>query len=85
MHVNYPFLNLVAGLSGVRSGLMFLSCLAMFTTLVFSGIGIVMPKTTCDMKPNNDTQAAKEAVSIPDLLDPNASVNDTNMMDMLSI
>ena len=85
-----PFLNLVAELSGVRSGLMFLSCLAMLTTFVFAGIGIVMPKTISCMKPNNDTHAAKEAFSIPDgiasgMLDPNASVNDTNMMDILSM
>ena len=81
------FLNLVAELSGVRSGLMFLSCLAMFTALVFTGIGIVMPKTISDI---NETHAATEAFNIPDgndsdLLDPNASVNDTNMMNILSM
>ena len=84
------FLDLVADLSGVRSGLMFLSCLAMLTILVFTGIGIVMPKTISDMKLNNETYAAKEAFNIPDgidsdSLDPNASVNDTNMMNILSM
>ena len=70
-----PDLNLVAELSSVRSGLTFLLCLAMFSTLLFIGMDVTLPCKILDMKHHSVTNASH---------DPNASVNDTNMVDILS-
>ena len=56
---------------------MFLSCLAMFFTLLFTGMDGALPWKSLDMKPYNQTKASYD-------LNRNASVNDTNMMDILS-
>ena len=66
-----PFLNLVAELSGVRSGLMFLSFLAMVTTFMFTGMDGILPWKSLEASTSYDPKL-------------NASVNDTNMTDILS-
>ena len=67
----HPFLNLVAELSGVRSGLMFLSFLAMVTTFMFTGMDGILPWKSLEASTSYDPKL-------------NASVNDTNMTDILS-
>ena len=66
-----PFLNLVAELSGVRSGLMFLSFLAMVTNFMFTGMDGILPWKSLEASTSYDPKL-------------NASVNDTNMTDILS-
>ena len=65
------FLDLVAELSGVRSGLMFLSFLAMVTTFMFTGMDGILPWKSLEASTSYDPKL-------------NASVNDTNMTDILS-